>query len=51
MRRASIAISADTASSPEKLTEQLEAAARGEAGPYEGEKTQTWRILRKHGRG
>ena len=39
------------ASSPEKLTEQVEAAARGEAGPDEGEKTQTWRALRKHGRG
>jgi hypothetical protein len=31
------------ASSPEKLTEQVEAAARGEAGPEEGEKTQSWR--------
>ena len=39
------------ASSPEKLTEQVEAAARGEAGPDEGDKTQTWRALRKHGRG
>ncbi len=38
------------ASSPEKLTEQVEAAARGEAGPDEGDKTQTWRALRKHGR-
>jgi hypothetical protein len=28
------------ASSPEKLTEQVEAAARGEAGPDEGDKTQ-----------
>ena len=37
------------ASSPEKLTEQVEAAARGEAGPDEGDKTQTWRALRKHG--
>jgi hypothetical protein len=39
------------ASSPEKLTEQVEAAARGEAGPDEGDKTQTWRTLRNHGRG
>jgi hypothetical protein len=39
------------ASSPEKLTEQVEAAARGEAGPDEGARTQTWRALRKHGRG
>jgi len=39
------------ASSPEKLTEQVEAAARGEAGPDEGDKTKTWRALRKHGRG
>jgi hypothetical protein len=39
------------ASSPEKLTEQVEAAARGEAGPDEGDKTQTWRALRKYGRG
>ena len=39
------------ASSPEKLTEQVEAAARGEAGPDEGDKTQTWRALRKHRRG
>ena len=39
------------ASSPEKLTEQVQAAARGEAGPYEGDKTQTWRARRKHGRG
>ncbi|HEX9355404.1 MAG TPA: hypothetical protein VF933_16505 [Streptosporangiaceae bacterium] len=39
------------ASSPEKLTEQVEAMARGEAGPDEGDKTQTWRALRKHGRG
>jgi hypothetical protein len=38
------------ASSPEKLTEQVEAAARGEAGPDEGARTQTWRALRKHGR-
>ena len=39
------------ASSPEKLTEQVEAAARGEAGPYEGDKTQTWRTRRDHRRG
>jgi hypothetical protein len=39
------------ASSPEKLTEQVEAAARGEAGPDEGDKTQTWRALRKQRRG
>ena len=39
------------ASSPEKLTEQVEAATRGEAGPDEGEKTQKWRALRKHERG
>jgi len=39
------------ASSPEKLTEQVEAAARGESGPDEGDKTQTWRNLRNHGRG
>jgi hypothetical protein len=39
------------ASSPEKLTEQVEAAARGEVGPDEGDKTETWRALRKHGRG
>jgi hypothetical protein len=35
------------ASSPEKLTEQVEAATRGETGPVEGDKTQTWRALRK----
>jgi hypothetical protein len=39
------------ASSPEKLTEQVEAAARGETGPDEDDKTQTWRALRRHGRG
>jgi hypothetical protein len=39
------------ASSPEKLTAQVDAAARGEAGPDEGDKTQTWRALRKHDRG
>ncbi len=38
------------ASSPEKLTEQVEAATRGEAGPDEGDKTRTWRALRKQGR-
>jgi hypothetical protein len=37
------------ASSPEKLTEQVEAAARGETGPDEGDKTQRWRALRNHG--
>jgi hypothetical protein len=35
------------ASSPEKLTEQVEAVARGETGPDEGDKTQTWRSERK----
>jgi hypothetical protein len=39
------------ASSPEKLTEQVEAAARGQVGPDEGDQTQTWRTLRQHGRG
>jgi hypothetical protein len=39
------------ASSPEKLTAQVEAAARGEAGPDEGDKTRTWRALRRHERG
>jgi hypothetical protein len=39
------------ASTPEKLTEQVEAAARGEAGPAEGDKTQSWRALRKQRRG
>jgi len=39
------------ASSPEKLTEQVEAAARGEAGPDEGDNPQTWRALRKQERG
>ena len=38
------------ASSPEKLTEQVEAAARGEAGPDEGDRTETWRALRKQRR-
>ena len=31
------------ASSPEMLGERVEAAARGEDAPDEGEKTQTWR--------
>jgi hypothetical protein len=39
------------ASSPEKLTEQVEAATRGEAGPAEGETTQRWRALRRQERG
>jgi hypothetical protein len=39
------------ASSPEKLTEQMEAATRGETGPDEGAKTQTWRALRKYAQG
>jgi hypothetical protein len=39
------------ASSPEKLTEQVEAAARGEAGPDEGDRTQAWRALRRQRRG
>ena len=39
------------ASSPEKLTEQVEAATRGEAGPGEGDKTQRWRALRRHEEG
>jgi hypothetical protein len=39
------------ASTPEKLTEQVEAAARGETGLDEGDKTQTWRTFRNHGRG
>ena len=39
------------ASSPETLTERVEAAARGEAGPDEGEKTQPWRARRRPGRG
>jgi hypothetical protein len=36
------------ASSQEKLTEQVEAATRGEAGPGEGDKTQGLRALRRH---
>jgi hypothetical protein len=39
------------ASSPEKLTQQVEAATRGEAGPAEGDKTRGWRALRKQERG
>ncbi len=39
------------ASSPEKLTEQVEAAAPGAAGPDEGDKTRTWRALRRHEQG
>ena len=38
------------ASSPEKLTEQVEAAARGEAGPDEGDDPDM-AALRKYGRG
>lgn len=34
------------ASSPEKLAEQVEAAARGQTGPDEGDKTQMWRTHR-----
>ena len=36
------------ASTPETLTERVEAAARGEARPDEGEKTQAWRARRTH---
>src|ERR1700746_2152071 len=36
------------ASTAETLTERVEAAARGEAGPYEGEKTQAWRARRTY---
>ncbi len=39
------------ASSPEKLTAQVEAAVRGEVGPDEGDRTRTWRALRKQERG
>ena len=39
------------ASSPEALTERVEAAARGETGSDEGEKTRTWRAHRRHPRG
>jgi hypothetical protein len=38
------------ASSPQALTERLEATARGEPEPDEGERTQTWRALRRHAR-
>ena len=34
------------ASDPQVLTERVEAAARGETGPEEGEQTQTWRAHR-----
>src|SRR5215475_13093196 len=34
------------ASTPETLTERVEAAAQGEAGPDEGEKTRAWRARR-----
>jgi len=36
------------ASSPQVLGERMEAATRGETGPDEGQKTQSWRALRKH---
>jgi len=39
------------ASTPETLTQRVEAAARGEAGHDEGEKTQAWRALRKQASG
>jgi hypothetical protein len=39
------------ASSPDKLTEQVEAAVRGEGAPEEGEQTRAWRALREHQRG
>jgi len=35
------------ASTPQTLTERVEAAARGEAGPDEGEKTRAWRARRR----
>jgi len=35
------------ASTPETLTERVEAAARGEAGPDEGEKTRAWRARQR----
>ncbi len=35
------------ASTPETLTERVEAATRGQAAPDEGEKTQTWRARRR----
>jgi len=39
------------ASSPQKLTEQVEAAARGEPGPAEGDKTRAWRAHHRYERG
>jgi hypothetical protein len=39
------------ASSPETLTERVEAAVRGETGSHEGEKTGTWRAHRRHPKG
>lgn len=39
------------ASSPGALTERVEAAARGERGPDEGEQTQTWRTHRGQAQG
>jgi len=39
------------ASSPEALTERVEAAARGETEPDEGARTQAWRALRRNARG
>jgi hypothetical protein len=35
------------ASTPETLTERVEAATRGEVGPDEGEKTRAWRARRR----
>jgi hypothetical protein len=39
------------ASNPDTLTERVEAAARGESAPDEGDQTQTWRAHRGHARG
>jgi hypothetical protein len=39
------------ASDPDALTERVEAAARGEREPDEGEQTQTWRAHRGQARG
>ena len=39
------------ASSPQVLGERMEAATRGETGPDEGQKTQSWRALRRHRKG
>jgi hypothetical protein len=39
------------ASTPEMLTERVEAAAQSEAGPDEGDKTQARRARRRPGRG